>query len=193
MKNVTKSPPHVTQSGENVTVREGADMPAAELFETVMAIETLQDWWQPWSREMVKERLSSAIGIVHRTAGRVGPRGFGSSMPNYLYTDRDLWYQEEQEALERAKGDYRRRRVPPATTHEIALAEEALEWPVRYVTNPDMRDALHLWMLSVAIRKPFKRVLERRGIVQITGHKRRDRAVALIVYGLVMDGVEVRA
>ena len=142
-----------------------------------------------WTREMVMDRLEAAIRLVHATAGRVGPRGYGSSMPAYLYSELDLWYQATQTAEERRLGDNARNRTRrPATREEIRQADEALQWPTRYVEHEVVRQGLHLWMLSRALRTPFNRVLKVRGIAQRTGIHRRDRAVALVVYGLTLEG-----
>lgn len=166
------------------------EMSFAVLIATVSAYEAQFGADQDWSRDAVEERLEDAIKLAHRTAGRVGPRGYGSAMPAYLYSELDLWYQQTQEAEERSKGDRQRNRiVRSATTHEIAQMEQALEWPKRYVANEVVRKALHLWMLSKAVRVPFKRVLKGRGIAHRTGIDRKDRAIALIVYGLVADKV----
>lgn len=181
---------HVPVSRETVPVPPAEDMSFAVLIATVSAYEAQFGADQDWSRDAVEERLEDAIKLAHRTAGRVGPRGYGSAMPAYLYSELDLWYQQTQEAEERSKGDRQRNRiVRSATTHEIAQMEQALEWPKRYVTNEVVRKALHLWMLSKAVRVPFKRVLKSRGIAQRTGIDRKDRAIALIVYGLVADKV----
>ena len=146
-----------------------------------------------WTREMVKDRLEDAIKLVHRTAGRVGPKGYGSAMPAYLYSELDLWYQATQTDEERSKGDRSRNRVvPPPTFQQIREADEALEWPMRYVPNEVIRGGLNLWMLSRAVRVPFSRMMKVRGIAERTGVHRRDRAVALIVYGLSIDGVVCR-
>lgn len=197
MKNVPQNGNGVPESGKHVPPRSPAEMSFNELVATVEMIEANSAWrpdWAPsWSREIVFDRIEAAIKLVQRATGRVGPKGYGSAMPAYLYSQLDLWYQQTQTDEEREKGDFARNRVVrPATTHEIALAEEALEWPKRYVGDENARAALHLWMLSCAVRVPFKKVLHRRGIAQRTGIHRRDRAIALIVYGLVIDGVEVR-
>ncbi len=143
-----------------------------------------------WTRDIVMERLEEAIKLVHRTAGRVGPRGYGSSMPAYLYSELDLWYQQTQTDEERAKGDFERNRVRrPATVEQIRDAEEALQWPMRFVQHEPTRKALLLWMLSRAIRLPFKRILMARDVAQRTGIDRRDRGLALIVLGLMTEAI----
>lgn len=187
---VTKPAGSVTEPADDVT-GAACHLPDDVLNGMVSAIEQgyaagadLADE-DVWTRELVMDRLEEAIKLVHRTAGRVGPRGYGSSMPAYIYSELDLWYQQTQTDEERAQGDFERNRVRrPATTEQIRQAEEALEWPRRFVAHEQTRKALLLWMMSKALRVPFKQVLKTHGIAHRTGIARRDRAVAVIVYGL---------
>lgn len=200
MKNVPQNGGGVPENATNVPAF-GNDHPRAlpeelsfdALIAQVEAAEATSEWWFQWTRDIVEARLKSAIKLMQRTTGRVGPKGYGSAMPAYLYSEIDLWYQQTQEEEERRKGDHERNRVHlAATTRDIAMMEEALDWPRRYVANEVVRASLHLWLLSCAVRVPFKRVLKGKGIAQRTGIHRRDRAIALVVYGLVLDKVPVR-
>lgn len=195
MSRVTNGAVNVTLPGEDVTSDENeALLRAVEAIEMGCGADVgLTDQAEPWTREMVMDRLEEAIKLVHRTAGRVGPRGYGSSMPAYLYSELDLWYQQTQTDEERARGDFERNRVRrPATREQIRLAEEALEWPVRFVAHEPTRKALLLWMMAKALRVPFIRALKERGVPQRTGITRRDRAISVIVYSLSLVRIENR-
>ena len=189
MVNVTKTARDEAERASAVTPLPG-EMSFDLLISYVQTIEGAPDGeWGGWTRDLVMDRLEAAIQLCQRTAGRVGPRGYGSSMPNYLYSEIDLWYQATQTEEERRRGDRSRNRVVrPATTEQIRLADEALTWPARFVQSEPVKLSLNLWMLSKAVRVPFSRILRERGIPTRTGVHRRDRAVALIVYGLTIEG-----
>lgn len=188
MSRVTNIANDVTFSGDDVTPEENdALLKAVEAIEMGCGADVgLTGEAEPWTRELVMERLEEAIKLVHRTAGRVGPRGYGSSMPAYLYSELDLWYQQTQTDEERARGDFERNRVRrPATREQIRQAEEALEWPMRFVENVHTRKALHLWMMAKAVRVPFSSALKSQGMALRTGIARRDRAIAVIALRLM--------
>lgn len=149
---------------------------------------------EEWDVDLVKDRLVDAIRLVQRTAGRVGPRGHGRTMPDYEYSSIDRWYQQTQEAWEREHGDRERNRPTiGASAEEIREADEALGWIPRFVSLEQVRRALNTWLLAKATRRPWKKVTKELGLVHRTAIARRDRALALIVYGLTVEAAEKAA
>lgn len=145
---------------------------------------------EEWDVEAVKDRLVEAIKLVQRTTRRAGPGGYGRAMPDYEYSGIDLWYQQTQEAWEREHGDRERNRpMISATSDEIREADEALAWIPRFVPLEHVRRALNTWLLAKATRRPWKKVTKELGLVHRTAIARRDRALALIVYGLTQQSL----
>lgn len=146
---------------------------------------------EEWDVEAIKDRLVEAIKLVQRTTRRAGPGGYGRAMPDYEYSGIDLWYQQTQEAWEREHGDRERNRPTiSATSNEIREADEALAWIPRFVPLEHVRRALNTWLLAKATRRPWKKVTKELGLVHRTAIARRDRALALIVYGLTIEAAE---
>ncbi|PZU95503.1 MAG: hypothetical protein DI527_00410 [Chelatococcus sp.] len=128
-----------------------------------------------WTKEIVLERLAEGIKIVHRTAGRTGPRAFGNGMPTFLvFLDEELGkgYHESEPV-----------RLPPSA-RQIKLAEEACEWPARFVADLRVREALHIWMAAKALRRPWQKLAEQRGWAKETAKRYRERAIYQVVTGL---------
>ncbi len=48
---------------------------------------------EAWTPELVKAALVDAFECDYDSGGRVGPKAFGSSMPEYLVSQGDLWWQ----------------------------------------------------------------------------------------------------
>jgi hypothetical protein len=138
-----------------------------------------------WTRKAVMERLEEAIRLVHCTAGRVGPRGYGTSMPEHEYSALDLWYQAMQSAAELEAGRKARNRPRVgATADEITLADEALRWPAQFVKYEDRRRALALWLRSRAEGVSFKGLIVHSGLAHRTVIRHRDEAIEAIIDGL---------
>jgi hypothetical protein len=184
MKDVTNFEIIVTSDEDDVTPLDTSAIQAA-LAESGMELD------EECSRDQVMLRLEEAIRLVHRTTGRVGPKGYGQAMPDYAYSNLDLWYQHTQEAWEREHGDFERNRPTiGATRQEIAEADEALAWIPRFVTEERYRKALNSWLLAKATRRPWTKVTKRAGMVHRTAISRRDKAITLIVFGLTIEAIE---
>ncbi|MDQ0510919.1 hypothetical protein [Ancylobacter amanitiformis] len=184
MASVTDFDVGVTEGEEGVAPLDTEAMLKA-LFES--GVEVAEEW----TRELVMDRLADAIRLVHRTVSRPGPKGFGRSMPDYEYSGLDLWFQSTQEAWEREHGDFERNRPKiGATSAEIVAADVALAWVPRFVPQEHVRRALNTWLLAKATRRPWTKVTKELGLVHRTAIARRDRAVALIVYGLTTEAIE---
>ena len=136
-----------------------------------------------WTKEVVLDRLAEGIKIIQRVSGRVGPRAYGNAMPTFLaHLDEELRGWTAPEPF----------RIPPSA-RQIRLAEEACDWPVRYVEDRRVREALHIWMAAKAFRRPWQKLAERRGWAKETAKRYRERAIYLIVTGLEASGAVVEA
>jgi len=179
----------VTKFQQDVTLYDDDVTPVMTMDELADAIDAASAGDETeWSRELVMERLEDAICLVHRTVSRAGPKGFGSAMPEYEYSDIDRWWQMTQTAEERERGDFERNRPKiGATSDEIQAADQALAWVQRFVPDERERRALNSWLLAKATRRPWKKVTKDLGRNHRTAISRRDRAIAHIVFGLMEE------
>lgn len=141
----------------------------------------------PWTKDDVVERLVDGVKALHRSAGRVGPKEFGSVMPEVLV--------EWEDMLARAGNDdaKEKNRIRLAVTpRQMRLAEEAMAWPRQYVDEQKHRVALMTWLASKALRISFTKLLRARGMPKSTAELHRDRALAHIVVGLMRAGIDPR-
>ena len=140
-----------------------------------------------WTKDDVVDRLVDGVKALHRSAGRVGPKEFGSVMPEVLV--------EWEDMLARVGNDDAkdRNRVRLAVTpRQMRQAEEAMAWPREHVGDEKLRVALMTWLASKALRVSFTKLVKARGMAKTTAESRRDRAIALIVYGLMRSGIDPR-
>ena len=145
-----------------------------------------------WTFETVKAQLREMAHDVERLAGRVGPasdKGFWPEPTLYAnVTDQDRWHWYE--------GVRDGTREPPRMGYSVggravALAEQALWWPWRYLSAPeraDEREALQVWLWCEARRQSFPEEAKALGCGRRTAYDRRDRAIRIILAGLVRDG-----
>lgn len=140
-----------------------------------------------WTPDLVRERLEEAIKLVQRSAGRVGPAGYGSTMPDYMPEWGDLLIQVDAGNIH---DDGNRIRLG-ATAAQVSAMERALRWPIEYLLPYDQpRKLLLSWMNCRAQRRPWSVHLKRQGIALATAKRQRSRALGLIAIGLTMDGVK---
>jgi hypothetical protein len=144
-----------------------------------------------WTPALVRARLEDAMRIVTRLAGSVGPKEFGSAMPDVTEA---IPLGQMVQML--AAGTLRTQSGQPshsALSHEISCCEEAIYWPAKYLAAwPGPRRVLHLWMSARARRQPWGRALRRAGLPRSTAKDARERAFKLIAQGLQKDGVPIR-
>lgn len=88
-----------------------------------------------WTAAHVMVRLVHAFETLFRLRVRIGPAGYGSGWPQYVYTGADLNAQEEsadEDAKHRNKYATTDVHLPPSA-HDVTLMDEALAWPVRFL------------------------------------------------------------
>jgi hypothetical protein len=100
---------------------------------------------------LILERLVEAMETDIALPVRVGPRMFGSSMPDYLQTDKEVWLLEREEWTDNRRDLTKRRhaerhrqaeRRAKCTAKRISRMEEAFEWIIRYVWDAEVRECL---------------------------------------------------
>ncbi|WP_455918776.1 hypothetical protein [Ensifer canadensis] len=100
---------------------------------------------------IVLERLIQAMETDIALPVRVGPRAFGSSMPEYLHTGEELYVRDLQDQIEtggrhrRERESARRRdteRRARCTRERISAMEEAFAWVIEHIADVDRRQVL---------------------------------------------------
>jgi hypothetical protein len=114
-----------------------------------------------WDAGWVAARMVKAFEVLQTMPGRIGPPAYGSCWPAILREFSD--FLEESVRMQRA-GEVTRihRRYSAA---EMALADEALCWPIEHLRKAPLRaDALQLWAMSQARRRSLRRLLRQRSL-----------------------------
>jgi hypothetical protein len=151
-----------------------------------------------WSRELVNRRLVEGVRVCGSTVPSVRPKGFGSSMPDYLSPG-----EQEQFAIElslirqglvdrlRADANARNRTVKTYSLVEVTRAHKAIWWPWTYLAGRDPeRTALALWLACKAVPGTvFTAECKGRGLAVQTAWDRIERAGFIIATGLMRDRV----
>ena len=161
-----------------------------------------------WTGEWVGYRLCHALKVLARSPMPKGPKAFGSAMPAYEYDWADLIAQSEtkpgEDELSEAERQRRAQRnsvrLPPSA-RELALMEEALLWPGRYLRGlPDilpgftLASALTIWAEAAAREVGFDLLLHarfRRIAPEVASFMARQ-AMEIIAAGLRRDHVGVQ-
>jgi hypothetical protein len=89
-----------------------------------------------WSVIAVLERMEEAFRTLARLPIAVRPRGYVNSMPFYVYDRGDLNAQMETHELEHMARLRNRVRIPPSPA-EVERMEEALRWPIEYLSGAE--------------------------------------------------------
>lgn len=141
-----------------------------------------------WTIDDVKGRLVEAAKTHQRTAGRVAPKGYGSTMPAYSYDWGDLLNQAEAESLYVGGNQIR----IGASSEQMTRCDEAMLWPIRYLGQPKyapIRLALMAFLGCRARRESYNNFIRRKRWARATAFRARDRALGIIAVGLIRDGV----
>jgi len=147
-----------------------------------------------WSAIAVMERMEEAFRTLARLPVAVRPRGYVNSMPFYLYDRGDLNAQMETHELERMTRLRNRVRLPPSPA-EIDRMEEALRWPIAYLSGAEFHHvarAVNLGSLWAAFDADIDARLKRLNITRRTFNARRLQGLHIIARELVRHRVSVR-
>lgn len=144
---------------------------------------------EAWSPELVEARLEEAYRTLFRASvGGVGPREFGSAMPQVIRSMSDLVAQAGNKSLRNAIAHRFKSGLP--STDEMRRAEEALSWSLRYLRDdhPDYAGFLNLGAMWRAWGAPIAKKCRDIGVHRQVFYRDRKEAVKLIVEGLKKDG-----
>lgn len=125
----------------------------------------------------VRGRLIEAARVDVALPGRLGPKSFGSAMPEYV--------------LDYPRGG-RTKSASLVSIRDVSLADEARSWPASYVTDESDRLWLQLYVSSRAFGWSFSGACEHE---EVSRHQALDvveRACRVIVAGLDRDRVVLR-
>jgi len=112
-----------------------------------------------WTPEHVMARMVEAFEILFRAGGTVGPKEFGSNWPGIVREFSELVDAQAYAEHQREGGKLKLR----PTVDDISRMEEALAWPVLYLSDtPIASDALNLWAACKARGTSIKEVLRLR-------------------------------
>jgi hypothetical protein len=113
-----------------------------------------------WDAGWVAHRMVRAFQVLQSMPGRIGPPAFGSAWPAILREFSD--FLEESVRMHHAGEALQIRQR--YTAAEVALADEALCWPIQHLSRaPKRADALQLWAMARARRRSLRRLLRQRG------------------------------
>jgi len=153
-----------------------------------------------WDTLLVKERLVEMMQVLNRLPARIGPRAYSNSMPRHLYDSDDLRGQREffdlrqyarVAAIEVMTRNRNRVRVMPSAA-EITRAEEAMEWPMRYLKLKEksvLAEAVCLGALWTMAGDDVVAACKRVAISRRTFYRRQDLGLYIIAIGLTRDRV----
>lgn len=112
-----------------------------------------------WSPEHVMARMVEAFETLFRAGGTIGPQAFGSNWPSIVREFAELIDAQAYAEHQREGGKVRLR----PTVEDISRMEEALAWPVLYLSDIAIAaDALNLWAACKARETSIKAVLRLR-------------------------------
>jgi hypothetical protein len=149
---------------------------------------------QCWTLVAVMERMEEAFRILGRLPVATRPRGHLNSMPFYVYDQSDLNAQVETYELERMARLRNRVRLPPSPA-EIARMEEALHWPIAYLSGPEFHHvarAVNLGSLWAAFDLDVNTRVKRLKITRRAFYARKLQGLRIIARELVRNRVPVR-
>lgn len=147
-----------------------------------------------WSVIAVMERMEEAFRTLARVPIAVRPRGYINSMPFYLYDRGDLNAQMETQELERMTRLRNRVRIPPSPA-EVERMEEALRWPIAYLSGAEFHHvarAVNLGSLWAAFDADIAARLKRLNITRRAFHARKLQGLHVIARELARHRVPVR-
>ena len=147
-----------------------------------------------WSFIHVMGRMEDAFRTLRRLPLPTRPRSYINSMPLYLYDRADLNSQLETRELERLAKLRNRVRIPP-TPADIARMEEALHWPIRFLSGLEYQHvarAVNLAALWAAVDADVDRGLRRIKLTRRTFNARKLQGLRIIAGELARRHVPIR-
>lgn len=178
---------HRSFSDDIVPIDEGVlQRRRRERDEAVTAAQRIRG--EKWTEELVDARIEEAFRTLFKSSiSGVGPREFGSPMPEVLRQVSDLVHQAGNKSL-RNMIAHRFRGIPG--TEEVRRANESLGWALQYLRDehPDLALFLNLGGMWKAWDAKISKKCRSMGISRQAFYRDRKEAVRLIVEGLTRDG-----
>ncbi len=110
-----------------------------------------------WTAAHVNKRLIDGLTAIMRVVNRPGPKPITTAWPSFMTEFAGNIDEREMEL---------RRRADRPTAIMIAMAEEAIYWPIQYLAEGDQRtDALQLWLMGQVSGFNIERALHRRRLL----------------------------
>lgn len=94
-----------------------------------------------WTARRVGERLIEAHAVLRRLPMNVCPKEFGAAWPSYRYEAGELAHQAGNQTLSIGRNVIAR----TATADEIARMNEALPWPMQFLSGGSGAETLNWW------------------------------------------------
>lgn len=143
-----------------------------------------------WDEDLVKLRIEECARGVERLVGHIGPSrksGFWPEMTVEFADQVAMLGTKELDAFYRSKNRAGRGGL---SDRDISRIEEANRWPITYLQDhEDERMALWIWTWCKARNQRFSEHYRQVCTHRSTALRRRDRAIRIILEGLIRDGV----
>ncbi|PRD40681.1 hypothetical protein C5748_25800 [Phyllobacterium phragmitis] len=120
---------------------------------------------------MVLERLIEAMETDQALPVRIGPKAFGSAMPEYFHSERETWAMEVHDQIfdggrhfKRVRSDRRKEieRRAKTTRERITRMEEAFQWVIDFVPSDGRRKCLLSYAMVKARGWEWQRYISNR-------------------------------
>ena len=127
-----------------------------------------------WTHDHVLERIGGGLKAVVLSSARLGPKTYGSSWPAMFRELPPLAELEQWLELRREFEAAIHARNERPSAIDIGLADEALAWPARYLSDPLQRDAVWLTARMIGFGHKLERILrERRKVADLMVEQRK--------------------
>lgn len=146
-----------------------------------------------WTVPIVRARLSEASKGIQRIVRRPGPKGDRGFWPATITV---LTKADENEMYQAGQlsdfFDEHNRSVVGMDRRKVTRVVEAIAWPATYLSDDAhefKRHALQIWMQCEAFGWKWGRHSKEISSARSVANRQRDRAIEVIMEGLMRDGV----
>lgn len=149
-----------------------------------------------WTPKHVGDCLVEAVKWAQQSGGSIGPRGFGSGMPDLALTSDERMF-EEWPSLD-AIGDFDPPKKPRKSfaPWKVSQMERVLLWPMTYLkgfeqAQPGAFRIFKVWVhcrISKGVK--FDAACDERKWSRATAYRARDKVLSRIAQGLAADGIQ---
>ena len=135
-----------------------------------------------WTHDHVLDRIGAGLKAIILSSARPGPQSFSAPWPSTFrepppLAELDQWLELRREF---ESAIHARNERPSAV--EIALADEALAWPARYLADPLQRDAVWLTARCVGLGHKLETILrQRRKVADFMVQQRKENGAPDVI------------